>query len=168
MRGRYADEVVVACRVQDEAARFSQVRPQRRGTCGVAVAPDKTHVLRLSRVHPRMKRRLTLLGCARSGFPDRHGARRVKHRTARKQLQDACRRSKAWSKANRHRKGKPCSQERTRRLHGHDHDDGLRGHRASLSRFSTWAKPCAFTWLNRRGGKRQSCPWKAFERALDR
>jgi len=115
-----------------------------------------------------MKRRCTFLGFALSWFPDRQGARRVKHRTARKKLQDACRRIKEWIKANRQLKGKQCIQALNRRLHGHDNDDGLRGNRASLYRFYTWAKQCACTWLNRRGGKRKSLTWKAFERALDR
>ena len=168
MRCRYADDVVVACRFQDAAERFDQVLPKRLGTFGLDVAPEKTHVLRLSRFHPSMKRRWTFLGFERYGFPDRHGARRVKHRTSRKKLQDACRRIKEWIKANRHLKGQQCIQERNWRLQGHDNSDGLRGNRASLSRVYTWAKQCAFTWLNRRGGKRKSFTWKAFERALDR
>jgi len=111
---------VVACRFQDDAERFYQVRPKRLGKFGLEVAPEKTHVLRLSRFHPSMKRRLTLLGFELYWFPDRQGAMRVKHRTARKKLQDACRRIKEWIKANRHLKGKQCIQERNRRLQGHD------------------------------------------------
>ncbi len=120
MLGRDADDCVAACRVQDEAERCYRVRPKRLGTFGLEVAPEKTQVLRLSRLHPRMKRRFPFLGCERYWFPDRQGAMRVKHRTSRKKLQGACRRIKAWIKANRHRKGKQCVQALHRRLQGHD------------------------------------------------
>jgi hypothetical protein len=168
MMCRYADDFVVAFRFQDDAERFYRVLPKRLGKFGLEVAPDKTQVLRLSRFHPSMKRRFTFLGFELYWLPDRQGAMRVKHRTSRKKLQDACRRIKEWIKANRHRKGKQFIQELNRRLQGHYNYDGLRGNRASLYRFYTWAKQCAFKWLNRRGGKRKSFTWKAFERALDR
>ena len=93
---------------------------------------------------------------------------RVKHRTARKRLQSACRRIKEWIRDNRHLKGKQFIQELNRRLQGHYNYYGLRGNSESLYRFYTWAKQCAFKWLNRRGGKRKSFTWEAFERALDR
>ena len=168
MMCRYADDFVVAFRFQDDAERFYRVLPKRLGKFGLEVAPDKTQVLRFSRFHPSMKRRFTFLGFELYWLPDRQGVMRVKHRTSRKKLQDACRRIKEWIKANRHLKGKQFIQELNRRLQGHYNYDGLRGNRASLYRFYTWAKQCAFKWLNRRGGKRKSFTWKAFERALDR
>jgi hypothetical protein len=127
MMCRYADDFVVAFRFQDDAERFYRVLPKRLGKFGLEVAPDKTHVLRFSRFHPSMKRRVTFLGFELYWLPDRQGVMRVKHRTSRKKLQDACRRIKEWIKANRHLKGKQFIQELNRRLQGQYNYDGLRG-----------------------------------------
>ena len=59
---RYADDWVCAFRYQDDAERFYRVLPQRRKTCNLQVAPEQPHLRRLSRVHPRMKRRVTFVG----------------------------------------------------------------------------------------------------------
>jgi hypothetical protein len=58
-------------------------------------------------------------------------------------------------------------KELNRRLQGHYNYYGLRGDSEFLYRFYKWAKQCAFKWLNRRGRKRKSFTWAAFERALD-
>ena len=56
---------------------------------GLEVAPEKTQVLRFSRFHPSMKRRVTFLGFELFWFKDREGTPRVMRRTARKRLQGA-------------------------------------------------------------------------------
>jgi RNA-directed DNA polymerase len=165
---RHADDFVCAFRFKEDAENFYRALPKRLGQFGLDVAPEKTQVLRFSRFHPSMKRRFTFLGFELYGFPDRQGERRVMHRTARRRLQDACRRIKEWIRDNRHLKGKQFIQELNRRLQGHYNYYGLRGNGESLYRFYRWAKQCAFKWLNRRGGKRKSFTWEAFERALDR
>ncbi|MGH8601669.1 MAG: group II intron reverse transcriptase/maturase [Gammaproteobacteria bacterium] len=168
MMCRYADDFVCAFRFREDAESFYRVLPKRLGKFGLDVAPEKTQVLRFSRFHPSMKRRFSFLGFELYWFPDRQGEMRVKHRTSRKKLQGACRRIKEWIRGNRHLKGKQFIKELNRRLQGHYNYYGLRGNSESLYRFYTWAKECAFKWLNRRGGKRKSFTWKVFERALDR
>ncbi len=168
MMCRYADDFVCAFRFEEDAESFYRVLPKRLGKFGLEVAPEKTRVLRFSRFHPSMKRRFTFLGFEFYWFPDREGEMRVKHRTSRKKLQGACRRIKEWIRDNRHLKGKQFIKELNRRLQGHYNYYGLRGNSESLYRFYKWAKQCAFKWLNRRGGKRKSFTWEAFERALDR
>jgi len=54
-----------------------------------------------------------------------------------------------------------------RRLRGHYNYYGLIGNSWALWRFCQWAIECAFKWLNRRGGKRSSFTWAAFNRALE-
>jgi RNA-directed DNA polymerase len=61
---RFADDGVCACRSQDDAERCSRVLPKRLETCNLQGAPEKTRLLRFSRLHPSMKRRCTLLGFA--------------------------------------------------------------------------------------------------------
>lgn len=165
---RYADDFVCAFRYRDDAERFFRVQPKRLDKYGLKVAPDKTRLLRFSRFHPSMTRRFTFLGFELYWFPDRKGTPRVMRRTARKKLQGACRRIKAWIKANRHRDRRAFIAGLNRRLLGHYNYYGLRGNSRSLWRFYQWAIECAFKWLNRRGGKRRSFTWAAFTQALDK
>jgi RNA-directed DNA polymerase len=51
---------------------------------------------------------------------------------------------------------------------GHYNYYGLRGNSRDLWRFFQEATECAFKWLNRRGGKRKSFSWPAFNRALQK
>lgn len=164
---RYADDFVCAFRYRDDAERYFRVQPKRLDKYGLKVAPDKTRLLRFSRFHPSMTRRFTFLGFELYWFPDRKGTPRVMRRTARKKLQGACRRIKAWIRANRHRDRRAFITGLNRRLLGHYNYYGLRGNSRSLWRFYQWAIECAFKWLNRRGGKRRSFTWAAFTQALD-
>jgi RNA-directed DNA polymerase len=115
-----------------------------------------------------MKRRFTFLGFACAWRPDRQGVPRVKRRTARKKLQAACQRIKEWIKQHRHLPGRAFFQRLNARLRGHYNYYGVRGNTRSLHRFFNWAIDCAFTWLNRRGGKRKSFTWEQFPQVLDR
>jgi RNA-directed DNA polymerase len=67
---RYADDFVCAFRFEAGARRFYRVLSQRLETFGLALAPEKTQVLRFSRFHPRVQRRATFL--ALLDFPWEH------------------------------------------------------------------------------------------------
>jgi len=159
---------VCAFRSQDDAARFSRVLPQRLKQCNLQGAPETPHLRRLSRLHPSMKRRFTLLGCACAWMPDRHGVPRVMRRTARTKLHAACQRLTAWIKHHRHLPERAFFQRLHARVRGHDNDDGVRGTSRSLTRFFRWAMDWTFTWLNRRGGTQSSDTWEQCTRLLDR
>ena len=165
---RYADDFVCAFRFRDDAQRFFKALPQRLAKFGLEVAPEKTQVLRFSRFHPSMTRRVTFLGFELFWFPDREGTPRVKRRTARKKLQRAMQRLKDWIKGHRHLPGREFIRGLNRRLVGHYNYYGLRGNSNDLWRFFQTTVECAFKWLNRRGGKRKSFTWQAFNRALKR
>lgn len=162
----YADDFVCAFQRQDDAERFFRVLPNRLKKFGLEVAPGKTRLLRFSRFEPGMQRRFTFLGFELYWFPDRKGTPRVTRRTAPKKLQGACRRIKQWIKLNRHLPGRAFIAGLNRRLRGHYNYYGLIGNSRALWRFYQWAIECAFKWLNRRGGKRSSFTWAAFNRAL--
>ena len=91
---RYADDFVCAFRFEKDARRFYRVLSQRLEKFGLALAPEKTQVLRFSRFHPSMQRRVTFLGFELFWYIDREGIPRVKRRTARKRLHGAIRRVK--------------------------------------------------------------------------
>ena len=165
---RYADDFVCGFRYRDDAQRFYRVLPERLGKFQLKVAPEKTQVLRFSRFHPSMRRRLTFLGFELYWFPDRQGEPRVKRRTARRKLQRACARLKDWIRTCRHLDAADFFNGLNRRLCGHYNYYGLRGNSQSLWRFYQWAIRCSYKWLNRRGGKRRSYNWARFGEVLKR
>jgi hypothetical protein len=152
---RYDDDLVCAFRFETDARRFYRVLSQRLEKFGLARAPEKTQVLRFSRFHPSMKRRVTSLGFELFWFTDREGVPRVKRYTARKRLQGAIRRIKEWIKSHRHLPGREFIEGLHRRLVGHYNDYSLRGNSADLWRLYNTAVAYAFKWPNRRGGKRK-------------
>ena len=165
---RYADDFICAFRYRDEAERFYNELPKRLEKFNLSVAPDKTAIIRFSRFHPGMKRRIVFLGFEVYWMKDSDGAVKVKLRTARKRLQSACRRIKEWIKENRHLKGVAFIKALNRKLQGHYNYYNVPGNLRSLWCFYHWAVECAFKWLNRRGGKRKSFSWQVFTRATDR
>lgn len=163
---RYADDFVCAFQFKSDAERFYSVLPKRLEKFNLEVAPDKTNIIKFSRYHPSMTRRFTFLGFELYWFFDFGGKLRVMRRTARKKLQGACAAIKDWIKKNRHLPGLDFIKGLNRRLHGHYNYYGLRGNLQSLERFYGWVIKCTFKWRNRRGGKRRSFNWKAFNEAL--
>jgi group II intron reverse transcriptase/maturase len=164
---RYADDFICAFRYRDEAERFYHELPKRLDKFNLKVAPEKTEMIRFSRFHPGMQRRIVFLGFETYWMKDSSGVVKVKQRTARKKLQSACRRIKEWIKYNRHLKGRSFIEALNRRLRGHYNYYNVPGNLKSLRRFYFWAVACSFKWLNRRGGKRKSFTWKAFNKAID-
>jgi group II intron reverse transcriptase/maturase len=164
---RYADDWVCAFRYREDAERFYRVLPKRLEKFNLELAPEKTRLLRFSRFHPSMTRRFTFLGFEFFWKVDRKGTPRVTRRTSRKKLQAACRRVKEWIKFNRHMPAREFFKGLNLRLRGHYNYYGVRGNSYSLYRFYSWAKECAFKWLNRRGGKRRSFTWNRFSQVLD-
>jgi RNA-directed DNA polymerase len=165
---RYADDWVGAFRYQDDAERFDRVLPKRRKQCNLQVAPEKPHLLRFSRCHPRRQRRCTFRGFEFYWRPDRQGVPRVMRRTARKKLQAACRRLTEGMRQPRHLPGRAFLQRLNTRLRGHYNDYGVRGNSRALHRCFNWAMDCPFKWRNRRGGKRRRFLWEQCTQILDR
>lgn len=165
---RYADDFICAFRYRDEAERFYHELPKRLNKFNLKVAPEKTEMIRFSRFHPGMQRRISFLGFETYWMRDSNGAVKVKQRTARKKLQSACRRIKEWIKDNRHLKGRAFIEALNRRLRGHYNYYNIPENLPSLWRFYFWAVECSFKWLNRRGGKRKSFTWQVFNKAIDR
>ena len=165
---RYADDFICAFRYRDDAERFYHELPNRLSKFKLAVAPEKSEMIRFSRFHPGMQSRIMFLGFEAYWMEDPKGAVKVRLRTARKKLHDACRRIKGWIKENRHLKGANFIRALNRRLQGHYNYFNVPGNLNSLWRFYHWSVECAFKWLNRRGGKRKSFTWKVFTRAIDR
>jgi hypothetical protein len=164
---RDADDLVCACRFRSAAEWFYQALPQRRGTFNLEGASEKTRILRCSRFHPGMTRRVTCVGCEFYWTEDRPGGPRVTRRPARKKWPRAGQRIKAWMQAHRHVPGNACFDGLKARLRGHSRDSGVHGNSHALSRVFDWAMACACTWLNRRGGTRRRVSWQRCTQLLD-
>jgi hypothetical protein len=165
---RFADDGVCAFRFKEDAERVYRELPKRLKKFGLEVASEKTQILPFSRFHPGKERRFAFLGFEIYWEKDRKGLPRVKRRTARKKLRAACQRIKEWIQTNRHARGRDFFGGLNARLRGHYNYYGLIGNSDSLNRYYRWAIVHAFKWLNRRGGKRKSYTWKAFEGILAR
>jgi hypothetical protein len=165
---RFADDGVCAFRYKEDAERVYRELPKRLKKFGLEVASEKTQILPFSRFHPSKERRFAFLGFEIYWEKDRKGLPRVKRRTARKKLRAACQRIKEWIRTNRHARGRDFFGGLNARLRGHYNYYGLIGNADSLNRYYRWAIVNAFKWLNRRGGKRKSFTWKAFELILTR
>ena len=165
---RYADDWVCAFQHEADAERFYRTLPKRLQRFGLEVAEEKTNCLRFSRHHLRKGNRFTFLGFEFYWDKDRKGLPRVKRRTAPKKLQGACRRIKEWIKENRHLPNRQFVSGLNRRLTGHYNYFGIIGNAKSINRFYRWATECAYKWLNRRGGKRNSFSQETFWRAVNR
>jgi hypothetical protein len=165
---RYADDFVCGFQYRDDAKKFFGVLPKRLGKFKLAVASEKTRLMRFSRFHPSRSRQIHFLGFETYWGIDLKGVSRVMQRTARKKLQGACRRIKDWIKRYRHLKGISFIKALNRRLIGHYNYYSVVGNFRSLWVFYGWSVKCSFKWLNRRGGKRKSFSWKAFNNAIKR
>jgi len=116
---RYADDWVCAFRYRKDAERFYRVLPKRLEKFNLKVAPEKTRLLRFSRFHPSVTRRITFLGFEFFWKEDRKGTPRVTRRTARKKLLAACTRIKEWIKLNWHLPVRDFFRRLNLRLRGH-------------------------------------------------
>jgi RNA-directed DNA polymerase len=124
-------------------------------------------MLRFSRFHPGMQRRIVFLGFETYWMKEKDGSLKVIIRTARKKLQAGCRRIKEWIKGNRHLRGAEFLKALNRKLQGHYNYYNVPGNLESLWRFYHWAVECSYKWLNRRGGKRKNFTWKVFMKAIE-
>lgn len=164
---RYADDFVCAFRYRAEAEEFYRTLPSRLGKFHLAIAPEKTSLMRFSRFHPSRSRKIIFLGFETFWVIDRKGKPQVMQRTARIKLHAAVRRIKKWIMKNRHLTGVDFIKALNRRLHGHYNYYGVVGNLQSMWCYYLWAVRSSYKWLNRRGGKRRSFTWKKFLWAID-
>lgn len=165
---RYADDYVVMFQYRADASRFFREMHNRLGKFGLELSLEKSGLRRLSRFEPGLHHRIEFLGFEIYWGQAYDGEIRVKQRTARKRLHAAIARIKAWVKNNRHLKGEDFVTALNRRLVGHYNYYGVKSNERSVKRFFDEAIECAFKWLNRRGGKRNSFNWSSFVRALNK
>lgn len=160
---RFADDWLCCFQYSVDARRFYGVLPKRLRRFNLEVEPSKTQILRFSRFHPSMKRRLTFLGFEFYWMTDRKSLARVMKRTARKKLQGAVQRIKDWIRSNRHLPKVVFFSTLKAKLIGHYNYYYTRGNSRSVWRFYDAALVQCYKWLNRRS-QRKSLTWDQFKR----
>lgn len=162
---RYCDDFVVAFQLREEAEAFYRVLPQRLGKFNLAIAPEKTRLVRFSRFHPGKKRCFSFLGFEYYWSRDRAGAARLRCRTSTKKQHQLMNILHRWIKLNRHQHVKVLLPELKRKLVGIANYFGLPDNSRSLIRLYRHVVRSLFKWLNRRS-QRHSYNWAGLKAIL--
>lgn len=162
---RYADDFVCAFQYAEDAERFYNVLPKRLAKYNLAVAEDKTGIVRFSRFHPGLKNRFSFLSFEFYWDSDKQGKPRLFRRTERKRLQTARRHLTQFIKVNRHMKTSLLLAILVKKLQGHYNYFGVVGNLASLYAVHKLVMERLYKWLNRRSGRR-SFTWERLKHYL--
>jgi len=165
---RYADDFVDAFRYKADAERYySKQLPERLAKFKLALAPDKTRMLRFTRYEVHKSDSFEFLGFEFRWGQNRQKRPQVKRRTVRKKLRASCHELTTWIKKNRHRGIRPLMATLGRKLRGHWNYFGVPHNSGSLWEFYQYACRVVYKWLNRRS-QRRSFTWARFTAMLDR
>ena len=162
---RYADDFVCAFQYAKDAQRFYQVLAKRLKKFNLAVAEDKTNILRFSRFQPGLKNRFSFLSFEFYWNRDSQGKPRLFRRTERKRLQTTKGSYKAYIKENRHMKTSLLLEALKVKLRGYYHYFGVVGNLPSLFAVERTVIGLLYKWLNRRSGRR-SFTWDKLKQYL--
>jgi hypothetical protein len=171
---RYADDAVLGFECEEDAKRVLAVLPQRFGSFGLTLHPEKTRLVDFRRPGRRNLppgrnggRGFTMLGFTHFWARSRKGRWVIKRKTAAKRFTRAVRQIWLWCRQNRHRPVAEQQQMLTRKLRGHYAYYGITGNGDALGRFLWLAERAWRFWLNRRS-RQADMPWDRFKRLLQR
>lgn len=156
---RFADDFIIGCEWESDAARLMAVLPKRFGRYGLTIHPTKTKLVKFSR--PQLQDdgkgngTFDFLGFTHYWARGRKGTWVVKRKTAGKRLRRAGKRVWQWCRDHRHDPLREQSQRLNSKLRGHYEYYGIRSNYASLQVYYAQVKRAWRSWLNRRGGKRR-------------
>lgn len=162
MMVRYADDLVCAFQYRQDAQAFMQTLPKRLAKFGLAVASEKTRLLRFSRFHPGRSRRFSFLGFEFSWALDRRGEPRVHKRTDPKRLRRSLSALSERARAARHLPLRRYFEVLSSKLRGHFGYFGVPGNSCMLKAFHAEALRIALKWLRRRARKQGLNGWRFY------
>lgn len=160
---RYADDCVCLFQYKEDAERFFGALAQRLGTFKLALAQEKTRIMRCSRFHRGTS--FDFLGFTFRWEESRKGNKVIKCRTSRKKLHGSIANFTAWCRAHRSVPLRKLLRDLNAKLRGYDNYYGIIGNYDSLRSFFTRATTILWKWVNRRSQKR-SYTWQQFEKLL--
>ena len=165
---RFADDAVMVFAVEADAYRVMEVLPKRFGRYGLSVHPEKTRVVRFSRLPEGSRGKqewesFDFLGFTHYWGRSRKGKWVVRRKTAKSRFTRAVKVVAQWCRAHRHR---PIAEQRKVlrwKLFGHYSYYGITGNIEALNRFFEAVKRVWYKWLARRGSP--YC-WAKFQHLL--
>ncbi len=162
---RYCDDFVVAFQLRHDAEAFYRVLPKRLGKFNLALAPEKTRLIRFSRFHPGKRRCFHFLGFEYYWSKDRKGEARLRCRTSTRKQRKLMSSLYQWIKLNRHKRVGVLLMELKRKLVGIANYFGLPDNSRSLNRLNGHVVRSLYKWLNRRS-QRHSYNWLGLKALL--
>jgi RNA-directed DNA polymerase len=163
---RYADDFVLAFQYRRDANAVYGSLPARLKKFKLTVAREKTSMVRFSRFHPSMRRRLTFLGFEYYWWTGLDGTPRVLRRTSRATLKSTRRSLKDWMKRSRPKTLQQWAAELRVKMLGHYRYFAVKGNGRGLYRYYGMVVELLFKWLNRRS-QRRSYNWAGFKQLLE-
>jgi group II intron reverse transcriptase/maturase len=172
---RYADDFICAFELESDARRFQAVLPKRLARYSLALAEEKTQLLRFGRFARRDCQRFgegtpgtfDFLGFTHYCGQSRAKRFKLKRRTAKKKYKAKLRDLKNWLHTQLTTPLSEIWATLNAKLRGHYQYYGINDNWPWLMKFRGAAKQLAFRWLNRRSQCR-SKNWRQFYAYLDR
>jgi group II intron reverse transcriptase/maturase len=174
---RFADDVVMVFRSEQDARKVLDVLPKRLGRFGLTMHPEKTRLVRFTR--PPVSRpeggpgsgdrpeTFDFLGFNHHWGLSRKGRWVVKQKTAKGRLKRAIVAINEWCRRYRHLKVKLQHGRLCDKIRGHCSYYGVTGNSQSLDRFRTAVERIWRKWLDRRS-QRGRMTWDRFHRLKKR
>ena len=162
---RYADDFLCAFQNQRDAERFYEVLGRRLERFGLALAEEKTRIIRFSRLHMEDKAMFEFLGFEFRWGTSRAGKPQLRKRTSRKRLRNSIKNFGEWCRENIHLRMTDFFRKLNAKLRGYYNYFGVIGNYKSLASFYYQAMRRLFKRLNRRS-QRKSYTWAGFYELL--
>lgn len=166
---RYADDSVVCFARKEDAEAYLRDLPARLAKFGLALAEEKSALVKFNRWEPHSSGKFTFLGFdfywGRSRRNPKHW--RVRRKTNAKKFRAGLAALSDWLKKSRSLPLPEIIATLRRKLQGYWNYYGVIGNSDSIWHFAHFAKRLVFKWLNRRS-QRKSFTWATFAPAWER
>lgn len=173
---RYADDLVIAFSLEEDARRVLTVLPKRLARFGLEIHPDKTSLVPFRR--PSWRRNdggdddpkpgtFSFLGFTHYWGRSRKGAPVVKRRTSKDRLARSLKAIKLWCRKYRHLPIREQHMALSRKVRGHYAYFGITGNSRALMAFVDQVRKIWRKWLDRRS-YRAGMDWPKMHSLLQR
>jgi RNA-directed DNA polymerase len=170
---RYADDAVIVCKLDSDAAQLMVVLPKRFGRFGLTLHPDKTRQVRFERPDwsdqpgDESPGSFDFLGFTFCWGKSRRGKNVVRQKTAKDRFARALKRIADWCRQHRHDAIGAQHQDLSRKLNGHYGYYGVTGNGRRLEQFAYQIRRAWHKWLSRRS-RPGRMSWARFNALPDR
>lgn len=162
---RYADDLVIACRVESDANRIKEALGNRLAKYGLTMNEDKTKLVAFSRrryAQGIKQGAFDFLGFTFYIGRSRKGRPLVKLKTSGKRMRSKLKKVNHWAREMRNRyELREFWKRYAAAVRGHIQYYGVSHNTKAVSKFVNESKRIVFKWLNRRSQK-QSFNWEQF------